>query len=252
MSGAKKVKVHQPKSLFELSKLKTRDTYRFNWQVIINSLPKTIQLELLSDWLKCNEQLPSSDEELDRILEFFATRTIRWERLSTEEFLYIMQHPEEVPDFAFEKNHCHLKFWTMTRPWDSEWKKRLCEPCFVSESKFYKPYSENLWKERGVIFTETRDHCIIDGDDLLSEFLWDARNWCERCISTPLFNIFDEDDCRMLFDMHTRKRTFNYYDSEYSSDDDSDVEYYYVKKVKGYSVDNVLYQFLKKNKDFEY
>ena len=118
--------------------------------------------------------------------------------------------------------------------------------------KVLKPYSENLWKERGVIFTETKDHCIVDGDELLPEFLWDARNWCERCISTPLFNIFDEEDCRMFFNLHNRKRTFHFYDSDYSSDDDSDIEYCYVKQVKGNSVDNVLYQYLKKNKDFEY
>ena len=244
------VKVHQPKSLYELAKLKTRELYRFNWQVIIDDLPRSIQNELLTDWLQCDEQMPSSDEEISHILAFFTHRYINWERLSTEEFLYIMQHPEDVPDFAFEKNHCHLKFWTMTRPWDTTWKKRLCEPCFVSESKFYKPWSANMWKERDVMFMKTTDHCIVDGHKLLPDFLWDPRNWCERCISTPLFTIYDEYDCRLFFDMHTRKRTFNYYDSEYSSDDDSDVEYCSVKTVKGNSVDNTLYQFLKKNKDF--
>ena len=109
MSSAKKVKVYQPKSLLELSKLKTRETYRFNWQVIIDSLPKILQLELLQEWLQCDEQLPSSDEERDRILQFFTDRYIRWESLSTEEFLYIMQHPEEVPDFAYQTNHCQYR-----------------------------------------------------------------------------------------------------------------------------------------------
>ncbi|QNL09583.1 hypothetical protein [Clinch densovirus 1] len=252
MFSVKTNTVHQPKSLYEISKFKARETYRFNWQIIINSLPKIIQRELLTDWLKCDEQLPSSEDEIDTILQFFSNRIVNWEHLSTEEFLHIMQHPDEVPDFAFEKNHCHLRFWTMTRPWDTTWKKRLCYACFVSESKFYKPYSANVWQEMGVIFNETKDHCIVDGDKLLSEFLWESRNWCERCICVPLFTIFDEDDCRMFFNMHMRKRTFNYYDSDYSSDDDSDIDYCYVKTIKGNFVDNTLYQFLKRNKDFDY
>lgn len=240
-----------PISLFEQCKRKVRQVFRFNWKPITVKLPELIQEELLRDWITMGKALPNGRDDIERIFEYFHEKTIKWDELSSDDFIMIMQLPEdEIPEFAWMENHCHLKFWTMKKPW-STWEKRLCNACYIRESQFWKPWSANYWEEKGITYTETNDHCIVPGEKLLEEFIWEPRNWCENCICAPLFRIFDEEDCNFFFGMHSRKRTFNCDNSDYSSDDDSDVEYCYNKTIKGNKIDNILYQFLKRNKELD-
>lgn len=242
-------KKYQPKSLYELSKLKVRETYRYDWKHVKDSLPKTVYVELLEDWLKCEEELPESDDDYERVINYFSNKSINWRELTDEEFVYVMRHPNEVPEFAYEKNHIHLNYYIYRSVNNPNCERRLCEACFSYLSKFYKYYSGNLWQEQGIMFDHVKDHCIVEGDELLEEFVWKAKNWCDNCPTAALFNIIDEEDCRFFYNLHTRKRTFNC-DSDYDTDDDSDVEYCFRRPVRGHFIDNTLYQFLKRNKNF--
>lgn len=241
--------VNQPKSLYNLCIDRSKEVFRFNWQVVIDNLPKLISDELLRSWLQCTEAMETSDSDMSEILQFFANNTIDWENLSLDDFLMLMQHPEdEVPEFAFEKNHCLKSYYLMVRLW-SNIDKKICETCFIRESKFYKPYSDNLWRDKRITFKKISDHTVVKGEDLLSEYIWDPDNWCELCICNPLFKIFDESDCKIFFNFHTRKRTHNCYDSNYSTDDDSDDEdFFVIKNVKGNVMDDTMYNYLKINK----
>ncbi|MEX5543940.1 hypothetical protein, partial [Pseudomonas poae] len=36
----------------------------------------------------------------------------------------------------------------------------------------------------------------VDGGFLLTEIIWNSENWCDKCITTPLFKIYNEDENR--------------------------------------------------------
>ena len=233
-------------SLYEIAKLRVRDLYRQNWGEI-KCLPQTIQNELLTDWFQCGEIFPLSSDEEDTLKEIIARNDPfhpdRPHALPTECFIALMSHPEEVPSIAYEENHVHFHY-IVRRNIVKKTNSRMCTRCFYAESNFVKPYSENLWKKWGVLYFEHTDHSIILGENLLDEVIWDPDNWCDFCITEPLFFIVDKEECRAQYGLHTRKRSSRFWD-DYSTDDDSDTDYCCVKQVKGNSIDDSMFNFLK-------
>lgn len=232
-------------SLFDICKLKVREVYRTNWSETM-CLPKTIQQELLTDWLHCDEVFPElSDDEEDKVKEVIANENPfhpdRSLPLSTDCFVSLMMHPFEIPDFVDEMAHVHFKYVVKTNVLNKA-KQRLCMRCFGIESQMIKPYSENLWKQQNVTYYEHVDHNVISADEIFSDVIWDTDNWCDRCITEPLFFIVDKDTCRSDYGLHTRKRPTFW--NDYSTDDDSDNDYCHIKRIKGNEIPDAMFKFV--------
>lgn len=231
-------------SLYEIAKLKVRETYRQNWDEI-KCLPKTIQNELLVDWLQCGETFPLSDSEEDKVKQlvryeepFDPNRTLP---VSPSCFIALMEYPWEVPEFTDEWAHVHFKYVVKTN-YNTNARNRMCTTCFHEKSLCFKPYSENLWKQNNETYYLHTDHNVVEGEYVLEEVVWDSNNWCDFCITEPLFFIVDKDTCKSDYGLHTRKRP-NFW-NDYSTDDDSDIDYCNIKRIKGNEIDDCMFKSL--------
>lgn len=204
-------------------------------------LPRTVYNAIFEKYVYCDE-ICQYDEFWIKYLEPYDNIILEWnlEELNDDQFLYLMNLPEDVPTFALESNHIWEHYYD---EYDCKTDKKtmLCSPCFTRRSKFYTPDSENRWEMQNVVYFEYRDHLIVDGTDLLA-YIWDPKHWCKYCYKGALFKVYDEDDCRYMSNLHTRKRSIP--DSDYSTDDDSDIDVFEYKKVKGNSIPPLMYHFL--------
>lgn len=235
-------KLYQPKSLRDLAKRRIQEVYKNNWEQT-KVLPTTLQHELLLAWLRCDETIPESNNELEKILKTMEDGWESMKPITSTMFLYLMRLPDEVPPFAADKNHVIWNYY--------EWHRgahmtKLCSSCMGIKSKFYKPYSANLWLDNNWQFKRVEDHSVYDGEELLDKLIWNEDNWCSNCITEPLWeHILDSNDCFLDYNYHLRKKR-PWEDS--SSDEESDIEYRRVTNVVGNRMCPSMYSLHKKNK----
>lgn len=201
-------------SLFTLAKYKVRKVYRDHWAET-NILPKKIQKELLEEWLGCEESMDS----VTPLLEDASWRDLQ--PITPQTFVWLMSHPLEIPGFAFENNHIVLDFYirvTFDNKYDNDG-YRLCSDCFPRLSKYYQPYSANVWLKNNWVFKNIKTHFVIKGDDLLENVIWDSKYWCDECTCAPLFNILDYWQCEDIYDYHVHGKRRWLYDSDDSEDE---------------------------------
>jgi hypothetical protein len=237
VSRFKHKKIYHPQSLYDITKKKVREVYKNNWNET-KVLPKTIQRELLLDWLRCDEKISESDDDVERIV---ARMERGWEALKPfgpTTFVYLMRLPDEVPPFAHERNHI---IWDFYLWYEQGREKKICEPCYSGKSRFYRPGSANEWLEKGWVFKRVENHSMIDGDRLLENLIWDEDNWCSLCIVEPLWiHILDDDDCLFDYEYHLkRRRTWSH-----SSSEDSDIDYCKHTVMQGIRLNPTLYKFI--------
>lgn len=207
-------------SLYKLCLSKTVQTYTHFWKYT-EVLPESIQRDLLVEGLLCNEDLPISDT--DDNCETCLSMSTLWSGttpFTSETFVHLFTLPDEIPPFAYEKNHILFNYIIEQKRSGINQivrRKRLCKPCFLIVSEASKCYSMNLWLERNVSYLRISRHTVADGEDLLKDIIWDLNNWCERCTIEPLFKIIDDDECFRYHNYHLKRRT-SWSDS--STDDD--------------------------------
>lgn len=235
-------KVYQPKSLRDIAKRRIQEVYKNHWKET-KVLPTQLQHELLLAWLRCEETIPESDEDLENITAAMEDGWESMKPIGPTMFLYLMRLPDAVPPFADEdRNHVIWDYY--------EWHKgnemqKLCPCCMTIKSKSYKPYSANLWLEKNWQFKRIQDHDVFTGDELMDKLIWNERNWCSNCIIGPLWeHILYDDECLENYDYHLRKR--RYLDG--SSSEDDDIAYRSVTNVVGHRMCPSMYSFCKQNK----
>lgn len=206
-------------TLFNLAKNKVRSVYRDHWSET-NVLPIRIQRDLLSEWLQC-------EEPMDNIAAQMEDATWReLQPITPQTFVWLMSHPQEYPAFAFEKNHIVFNYYIklnyqMKHDRDGV---RLCSDCFSRTSKYYQPYSANLWLRKNEVYKKVTGHTVVHGDDLLEHVIWEGKNWCDECTCAPLFNVLSTWECEEEYDYHVYKKRAWAYDSD-DSDDEPPAKY---------------------------
>lgn len=186
-------------SLFNLTKNKVKKVYQNHWSET-NCLPKILQKDLLEEWLRCDEVCP----ELMMPDPALMLCCSSWEELlpiCPQTFVYLMCHPPEVPSFVFEKNHIIYDYYTKS-DYECTYKSRLCSNCFPLVSRYYYPYSANLWLRDNIIYKHCKSHSVINGDEVLEKVIWENNSWCDNCSITPLFKLLDDNDCYSEYDFH--------------------------------------------------
>lgn len=228
-------------TLYNMAKHGIKMIYKNNWNET-KVLPTQIQHELLVSWLRCEETIPDSDDDLERIIKSMEDGWESMKPISPSMFLSLMRLPDEVPPFAHERNHVIWNFYIWKK---GEVESKICYCCIGAKGQFYKPWSANMWLENGWTFKHVQDHSMIDGDKLLEQLIWDEDNWCSECISEPLWeHILDDDDCLDEYDYHLKRR--RRWSS--SSSEDSDIEYRRETNVLGNRMCSNMYSVYKRNK----
>ena len=203
----------QPSDLFNICKKKVMLVYKNNWTET-NVLPKLIQKDLLEEWLNHADVVFSPEDAYADHLGAMNS----WDDLlpiCPQTFVWLMLLPQEVPSFAYEENHIIFDYYKRTN-YQCTFEERLCSVCFSTSSKYYYPYSANLWLEQNNLYKHYTQHLIVNGDDLLEDVIWENKAWCDMCSTTPLFTLLNEDDCHSEHDYHYWKRSRPY---DYNSDD---------------------------------
>lgn len=227
--------------MYGISKKRVQEVYKNNWEKT-KVLPTKLQHELLLAWLRCDETIPESDEDLENINKAMEDGWESMIPITPIMFLYLMRLPNEIPPFALERNHVIWNYY--------EWHigssmVKLCSACFKFKSEISKPYSANMWLDENWIFKRVEDHDVYTGAELLEKLIWDESNWCSNCIIKPLWeHILDDDDCLDDYDYHLRrKRSW----SDSSSDED-DIIYRRTSHILGNRMCPNMYNIFKKNK----
>lgn len=237
--------MYQPKTLYDICKHRVQVVYKNNWDET-KILPQSVQHELLLSWLRCEETVPESDEDIEKILENMKDGWEAMKPISPLMFLYLMRLPDEIPPFANYRNHVIWDYYEWHKGGEME---KLCSPCMSSKSQFYKPWSANLWLENDWIFKHVEDHDVYRDYELLEKLIWDESNWCSNCLIEPLWeHILDDDDCLEDYDYHMRKR--RRWDTSSSEDEEDDISYRRLTNVVGHRMSPTLYSTYKENKWF--
>lgn len=224
-----------------------QNVYKHHWH-LVNELPKTLQEELLEAWLQCDESIPVSDDDLEKVESVISRGWKGMRPWCPQVFVYIMMLPNEVPSFAYDDNHLIYEYYLWKKADKSE--MNLCTPCYVSIGKEYKQYSANYWLDQGWQFYKVKDHVRVSGEDLL-DVIWSRASWCDKCICESLIDdIVDYDECRYEYNYHRKRRCGRCYES--SSDSESDIEYQSLSLVAGRRTNTDMYYMMKKNKFFQW
>lgn len=185
-------------TLYDCSKARVQDVYRKNMDEIVDVLPRTVRDELLSSWLRSDEDW--EDEELMETYSHLCSWNDIKEAMSPQIFVMLMSHPFVTPYWASEINHVITRYVEFTDTKNNV-VKQLCEKCFISIARPQEPWSGNFWCYKGWQFRTRNYHKIVPGDMIIYE-IWNPRAWCSRCITQSLLDIYDRDYCRETTEFH--------------------------------------------------
>lgn len=243
-NGVVQYRLGKDATLYNMAKQGVKMVYKNHWNET-KVLPTQIQHELLVSWLQCNETIPESDEDIERMVKAMENGWESMKPIGPTMFLYLMRLPNEVPPFAHDRNHIIWDYYIWKQ---GEKEFKICGCCVGNKGQFYKPYSANMWLEKGWSFKRIEDHSMLDGEELLEHLIWDANNWCSECIIEPLWiHILHDGDCLNDYDYHLKRRRR----LSSSSSEDSDIDYRRETNVVGNRMCPNMYSLYKKNKWFE-
>lgn len=216
-----------------------------------NTRDKKFETSLLCletpDWLETEEEPPHSMEFLNRArenaLDFWDWTVPK--PLPGDLYAFLMNQNFEYTSFFMENpTHFVSRSFLKCKPDTIEY--RLCEPCFNRDMDYWI-----------ASYKVENTHSIWPLETCMT-FLKDVNNWCANCITTPLFKIFDENNCRSVTNLHRRKRSlnvsnysrnfldymhnerqFDHMQSMYHSDDDSDSEDFITYSIQHPSLPNI-------------
>lgn len=212
-------------------------TFRHNWN-LTNVLPVSLQRELLLLWLRCEESIPTDDEDLNKIFERIPSNWCDSRPVCAQTFVDLMSlSDDEVPHFCDELNHVVYDYIVQCF-YGSTIEKSLCEICYIKLGKPYLPYSANYWFDQGWYFKRIKAHEVVHAENILMNVIWNADNWCKECVTEPLFDIKDEWNCEMDTDFHRKTRRIS------DSDDEDSIIFSYTNPIVGNKIDDVMYNFV--------
>lgn len=188
-------------------------------------LPKPLQRDLL----KKIKHIFMKETSLPMEPRLFDCRYVDFQnKLNKHDFIMmtnILPEDSVVPHFwsangiTGHVNFDYYEYWVNST---SDVPYNLCRQCFIRSSGVdsslttddddvdYKHY----WSERGWTFFNVTSHYGCQPDEFVETVLKRESSWCDFCIFTPLFRLYDWDQCEEYTNVHD-ERTY---------DDDSSVD----------------------------
>lgn len=186
---------------------------------VINSLPKSLRLDVCKElkqvWMK-KHPLP-----LDR----FEYRYLNFNQLDKYEFIMLVNHPNEThPEFwpSYTDNaHVYYDYYEYWIGGTASYV--LCRQCFIKTSCPSDDDDETdydaYWKTMNWQFFYVTNHFKTTPGGFIKNILKSEASWCDCCILTPLFELYNWESCRANTKVHA-------YDNDSDSSDNSSIVSY--------------------------
>lgn len=238
----------QPLSLYSCAKKAIRKQYCTKFDVLEKILPACLFIELLHDFLHCDESLGLSDDDKDELYDII--RGIGFfQRLSPEipslkhvaaVFAFDQDSYEDYDYFPFtaRDNHIRIKYYDEFH-FDTKRHYNICGDCFIIKCYGFSDCSANIWECNKVAYSYVTTHEIVYDYDLFDSVVRNKNNWCRRCYKNPLFIILNPDDCYSDYECDTM-----YIDEldEIDASRDCIITHKHIKGKKNDNLYNLLYK----------
>ena len=110
----------------------------FKWKIDTSILPVTVERDVLLNWFSCTEVLDLSEEELVSVLRACGSSWRELLPVDSKKFMMLMCLPNEVPHFAYERNHIVMDYYIMSTDNYTK-RKNLCLECYIPSSPVTSP-----------------------------------------------------------------------------------------------------------------
>lgn len=210
------IKYFQPLKLYDLC----LQTVRSNCNVLSTKkyLPQSVYHDVIVEYIETGIWNPEDDFYRKYILGQDVLFDWDYSSLDLHQYLFLMNHPDEIPDFGDDENHCHQEVYSIFSRIGGEAQLNVCKFCahtlkFKDEGKFT------------IMGFKTTDHLVVSRH-LTLEYIWNTDKWCSICQRTALFQFYDSETCKNISQYHLRDGSNSNEDT-----DDSDNDYYTYKRV---------------------
>lgn len=175
-----------------------------------------IPVPLQRDLLKKFKQIWMKETPLPMDPRQFDCRHLNFHTLDKRDFIMLTNIPPEdsiVPHFwsatciTGHVNFDYYEFWVGSSSSCSNIPYNLCRQCFVQLSTTddddfdYEQY----WRERGWKFYNVTSHYGCQPEKFVETVLKRETSWCDFCVLTPLFRLYDWDQCTEYTNVHEEK-----------------------------------------------
>lgn len=136
----------------------------------------------------------------------------------------LARHPNNLyPDFwPTQRERAHLYFDYYEHRLSETKIYFLCRSCFLAVCKPSEADSEfsytDYWDGMSWQFSNVKHHFTVKPKTFVTHFLKIRQHWCDRCVLTPLFKLYDWETCTEETTVH------KYTADDDDSDPDSDIE----------------------------
>lgn len=181
-----------------------------------NSLQTDVRLQLKKNWQ--DNTVTGPPEELSK----FEFRDIQIDdKLDKHEFVMLMHHPvhtlpEVWPDDYESTGHIYFDFYRRQHGDDYNTSLNLCRKCFLklcnttetlepddddADDTYYFDY-EHYWQQMGWKFFKCTWHETIEPAQFICCLVKRSTSWCDHCVITPLFRLYNRWSCRAYTNAH--------------------------------------------------
>lgn len=220
------IMIRQPQGLFDLAALATCNAFDISLDVpkefdlLPFAIQRTLRPRLKKKWMR-ETVLPDDPY----------TYEYRYHELSLldkDEFVMITNHPRHIyPDYwpsGLYSAHIYFEHY--------EFRINNCDPLLLCRNCFLRCCSplneswlavdyEDYWKSKNWTFYNVTRHYVTNNPRRLIKLTLRARRgWCDWCVLTPLFELYDYERCCANTHMHDMD------DTDEDNDYGSESEYY--------------------------
>ena len=166
---------------------------------VLSALPIPLQCDIRREikrtWIK--HSTPSENPHL------YEYRYLNFNTLDKVEFIMLMKHPRNLhPEFWPSYNDtAHLTMDYYELHIGNEKARVYCRPCFLKRCRptnvcdeYDFDYAE-YWISKNWRFFKVITHNAITPRWFVCNVMKSKRGWCDWCILTPLFQLYDFDTC---------------------------------------------------------
>lgn len=140
----------------------------------------------------------------------FEYRDINLNSIDKFDFIQLMHHPNELhpefwPSYWYFDAHVYCDYYTMSTGSNDSNPMLLCRPCFLKKS--IPPGSDDIdfehyWLTSGWTFHRKVKHYPSSPRQFVTRILKSSLRWCDWCLLTPLFQLYNGSSCEENTDIH--------------------------------------------------
>lgn len=182
-----------------------------NVECLLNDIPivKLLPKYVVWEFSKRLKQLWMKETMFPFSFNVFDSRHINFNQIDKYEFIMLTNYPDNTtPDFWPISIRAHVyfnyyEFWLHNSDnvysiCRSCFLEHNCKPCDMTDDFSYYDY----WTQMGWRFFNVVSHFRSTPSEFVKDVLKKEPSWCDFCVLTPLFNLYDWDRCTEYTTVH--------------------------------------------------